>query len=405
MAIELTSGQAELLERATKWYRDYWSGNRTGYEHPQWFAYSGASGCGKTTVAKVIIDHLNLGKTGYIGCAYTGKAVLQMQKNRLNAKTIHSLIYNIIPVIKRDPVTKKRYMSFEFELKKKLDNDYQLIIVDEAPMVNDEIIGQLMSFNIPILFMGDMNQLPPVFGSSSIMLNPDYTLTQIMRQKENDPIVQLSQMILKGIPLIEGEYGKSKVLRSLPADERLLTDYDQILCTTNRLRTDVNSWIRSNLLGRPTLEPSINDKIICRQNNWLCDVDGYYLVNGLSGYITDISRDMLHRGYYLINFHPDFFPEGLDFLQLKMDSKYIKASLEDQKRMPRIQNEKFEYAYAITVHLSQGSEYPSVLFLDTFFQSAELTRRAEYTAITRAQEAVTIIQASPARQKRYFATS
>lgn len=392
--IELTSGQAQLLEKVVKWFKDYQSGNTSTYIHPQWFAYSGASGCGKTTVAHEILKELGLEKGSYIGCAYTGKAVLQMQRNNMSAKTIHSLIYQVIPVSKTDPKTGKKYVAFEFILKEKLDKDYQLIIVDEAPMVNDEIVGELLSFGIPILFMGDMNQLPPVFGISSIMQNPDHVLTQIMRQKEGDPIIQISQFILKGIPIMEGDYGTLKVVRDLDMDRNLLDDYDQILCVTNRMRDNVNMHIRENVLNRPSRNPHLFDKVICRQNNWGIEIDGYYLVNGLCGIITDISRDTLSKGYFTIDFHPDFFPEGVDFLSLHMDSKYIVSPPEKQRLTPRIFNEKFEYAYAITVHLSQGSEYERVLYFDNFFHDKELTKKARYTAITRARTELTVVMPS-----------
>ena len=116
--------------------------------------------------------------------------------------------------------------------------------------------------------MGDMNQLPPVFGESTILTNPDHILTQIMRQKENDPIVYLSQMVLHGMPLFEGKYGLSEVVREIEADERLIKDYDQILCNTNKLRVDLNNHIRENILGRPANKPVIGDKLVCCQNNW-----------------------------------------------------------------------------------------------------------------------------------------
>lgn len=394
--IELTTGQAQLMEKVVRWYKDYRNDTTSSYLHPQWFAYSGASGCGKTTVAKEILRELGLNEPGsYIGCAYTGKAVLQMQRNRMNAKTIHSLIYQVVPVMKRDPQTGRKYMSFEFILKEHLDHDYQLIIVDEAPMVNDEIVKELLSFNIPILFMGDMNQLPPVFGVSTIMQNPDHILTQIMRQKEGDPIIQLSQMILKGLPILEGDYGTTKIVREIELDRNLLDDYDQILCVTNKMRDNVNMYIRQYILNRRGREPHLFDKIICRQNNWGEEIDGYYLVNGLSGQITDISRDSLSKGYYTIDFHPEFFPEGQDFLGLHMDSKYITAKPEVQRSMPRIFNEKFEYAYAITVHLSQGSEYDRVLYLDSFFHDKELTKKARYTAVTRAKKELTYVIPTP----------
>jgi exodeoxyribonuclease-5 len=79
-----------------------------------------------------------------------------------------------------------------FILKDKLDDDIKLIIIDEAAMVNDKMREELLSFGIPVIFLGDHNQLPPVIGKSSMLDKPDFILTKIMRQAENDPIVYLS---------------------------------------------------------------------------------------------------------------------------------------------------------------------------------------------------------------------
>ena len=61
-------------------------------------------------------------------------------------------------------------MKFHFILKDKLPDELRLIIVDEATMVNNDMRDKLLSFGKPIIFVGDMNQLPPIFGISDVML-------------------------------------------------------------------------------------------------------------------------------------------------------------------------------------------------------------------------------------------
>lgn len=391
MIFEPTESQAQLLDKVRTWYNNWYSGQRIG-DHPQWFSYSGAAGTGKGVSARLIVEMLGLNSDSYIACAYVGKAVLQLSKNGMNAKTIHSLIYDARPIYdKSKDDSKKIIVRYEFFLKERLDKSYRLIFVDEAAMVNDKMKDELLSFNVPIIFMGDMNQLPPVFGDSTILANPNHILTQIMRQKENDPIVYLSQMVLKGMPLFEGKYGLSEVVREIELDRRLITDYDQILCNTNKYRVGLNNYIRETILGRPANKPVIGDKLVCCQNNWQLLVDGYPLTNGMIGYIADISRSRVHNGYYLIDFEPDFLENGNYFNDLKVDAKYLNASYDMKKDMGRIMNEKFDYGYAITVYKSQGSEFNRVLYFDSFFRTEELTRKSRYTAITRAKEQLTIV--------------
>ena len=390
LTFEPTESQARLLEKVKVWFKSWEDGFRIG-PHPQWFSYSGAAGVGKGAAARMIVDMLGLDHHSYISCAYVGKAVLQLSKNGMNAKTIHSLIYDARPIIDKNSDDGKVILKYQFFLKDKLDEDYRLIFVDEAAMVNDKMRDELLSFGIPIIFIGDMNQLPPVFGTSTVLANPDHILTQIMRQKENDPIVQLSQMVLKGIPIMEGKYGKSQVVRDFILDHRLVKDYDQILCNTNAYRVSINNYIRKVIKKFPENRPVIGDKIVCCQNNWNELVSGYPLTNGMIGYIADMNRQYVHRGYYLINFEPDFLDSHRQFIGLKMDAKYINASYEEQKNSGRIMNEKFEYGYAITVYKSQGSEFDRVLYFDSKFRTPELTKRSRYTAITRAKEELTIV--------------
>ena len=390
MNIQPTESQQQLLDKVKVWYRNWQRGLRIG-NHPQWFSYSGAAGVGKGVSARLIIDMLGLTDEEYIACAYIGKAVLQLRKNGMNSKTIHALIYDAVMVTVTNEQTGKKYRKFEFELKRRLDEDYKLIFIDEAGMVNDDMVKEILSFGVPVIFMGDMNQLPPVFGFSTVLQKPDHILTQIMRQKEDDPIVQLSQMVLKGIPIFEGEYGRSKVMRSMELDKSLLTDYDQILCNTHKYREALNKHIRENLKHYSDHHPVIGDKVVCCQNHWELKVGEYSLTNGMIGTITDINRQSSYKGYYLIDFAPDFFDDGREFINLKLDKKYINLPYDQRRLIGKINNEKFEYGYAITVYKSQGSEFDRVLYFDSFFRDIETTRRSRYTAITRAKQALTIV--------------
>lgn len=401
MGIELTSEQLELKRQVIHWYKNFPSGK-------PYFYYSGAAGTGKTTVFKSIVDELGLENDEFTACAYVGKAVLVLLRNGLPATTIHSLIYlpRSTPYFELEldedgrPEKVKKYKA-GFVLKDHLPSKLKLIFLDECAMVNDKMLGELQSFGIPIVMAGDQNQLPPVTGHSSFIDSPDFVLHQIMRQEEGNPIVFLSQCILNDIPVEYGNYEGSNVIEELPFDKRLLTDHDIILCPKNGLRDDLNNRIRKDLLGREDMLPTVGDKVICRHNNWDECRNNVFLTNGLMGYLTDVDFVSLHRNIIHGTFRPDF--ANVQFKKLSIDAKFLtsdyKTRLNCNKMVKNM--EFFEYAYAISVHLSQGSEYDRVLYIDEFFKSPEDTKRMRYTAITRARDTVTWVK-PPDDGKKYF---
>lgn len=386
----LNDGQAQLINELTEWFHSWENGNRIR-NHPQWYAYSGAAGTGKTFAVKAFIDSLGLQEDEYMCCAYVGKAVLNLQKHDLPACTIHSLIYHTVieKIPADDPDGMKYKLAMRFILKDHLDPNLRLIICDEATMVNNDMRDKMLSFGLPIIFIGDMNQLPPVFGESEVMAFPNFTLTQIMRTAEDDPIVQLSQMVLHDIPYEYGSYGMCQVVDHHAIDKSLLKDFDVILCGKNATRDKMNRSVIFDVLHRPDNIPFLGAKVVNRQNNWDIAVDGVSLTNGLMGEITNISKSRSYLGYYKIDFRPDFMDS--EFEDLKIDRQYIRADYETRKNFGISRFEKFEYAYAITVHISQGSEWARVLFLDEPFWDKELTKKLRYTAITRATSQIEIV--------------
>lgn len=390
MDIVFTDEQHRLIDEMLYWFK-----NKT----KPYYSYTGCPGTGKTTVIKEFINQANLSEDDYIACAYVGKAVLRMLQSGLRAITIHSLIYHTIIESVYDDENEdingntKRKTKMKFELRDTLKFPVDLIIVDEAPMVNDKMIEEILSFGIPVIFCGDTDQLPPIFGVSSVMMYPDFRLTKIMRQSEDDPIVFLSRAYLDGRDVPYGKYGLSEVIEEYPVDSSTIRDYDQILCGKNATRDYINNTIRAEVLHRKNIDPVIGDKVICRQNNWDLDLNGIYLTNGLIGFITDLSKSRASKGCMKINFQPDFMDS--EFENIPLDLKYIRSNYALRNNWGISKFEKFEYGYAITTHLSQGSEYPKVLFYDEYFNDKEFLRRLRYTAISRAKDAVTIVIKKP----------
>lgn len=385
--------QAKLIPILYDWYMSY----LTGKSDKQYFSLSGPAGSGKTTILRYLVEYIGLGIDQVACAAYVGKAVTVLNKHDMNARTIHSLIYvptvvtdtdeNGRPLLDRDgdPITKIKFFKRD-----ELDYPYALIIIDEASMVNDSLRDEILSFGVPVIFVGDCNQLEPIFGKGSVMLYPDFRLTQIMRQKENDPIIQLSQMAIKNLPYQPGVYGKSRVITELAMDKRLLTDYDVIIVGTNKRRESINGYIRSHLLGLHSIFPIVGERMICRQNNWNISIgDGLFLTNGTAGDVMDVYKVKSNK-YFTIDFKAD--ASGQTKKNIKVDLQYLKASPDERKLMGMTKYNKFEYGYAITAHLSQGSQYPRVLFIDEPF-GGDLENRCKlrYTAITRASESIDIL--------------
>ena len=390
----LTEEQERLIPLLKKWYLDFYNTGEKKY-----FSLSGAAGTGKTTVIRYFIEDMGISLHDIICAAYVGKAVTVLATHGLPAKTIHALIYDVSWKNARDEtgeVIRNRMgvakLTRVFTRKKKLEWPYKLIIIDEASMVNDDLRDDILSFGIPVIFIGDMNQLPPIFGKSSVMIKPDFILTKIMRQAEGDPIIKLSQDVLHGRPLIPGEYGKSRVVTSLPRDEHFLFDYDIILTTNNNMREMINNFIRFNILHFKSTRPEIGDRIICRQNNWEVDLGekGFYLTNGSAGSIMDLDPQSISDNSCNFEFLSDVTGQTKI---MDMDYKYIQLPYTDRRFYGMSKFNKFEYGYAITTHLSQGSQYPKVLFIDEKFGSLDDRKKMRYTAITRAMESITILTA------------
>lgn len=399
--IELTGEQLQLKKELIHWYKHFGMGK-------PYYYYSGPAGSGKTTVIKSVIDELGISNEDVIACAYVGKAVLVLMRHGLNASTIHSLAYTLtIKTVKEfekneyGEIREVKKRKMEFVLKSHLPKNIKLIIIDEAAMVNDKMREDILSFGIPVIMTGDHNQLPPVIGSSSILDSPDFVLTKIMRQAEGDPIIYLSQCILNDIPINYGMYGLSKVVNHVNIDRNILTDYDMIICAKNKTREELNDRIRSEVLHYDTRKPMLGDKIICRKNDWSECLNGIYLTNGLVGYIRDINYCSIHRDIIYLDFQPDFM-ENDCFEKLSLDYKFLKADWKERKDygIGFDNTERFEYAYAITAHLSQGSEYPNVLFMDEPFHDPITLKRLRYTAITRATNAITYVKME--QPKKYY---
>ena len=389
LGVELNSQQVRALYDIENWWA---RGN------DQVFEISGAAGTGKTFLVNYFIDRIGLDLRDVAFTAFAGKAAMQLARNGLPAQTIHSLIYNHEKTPDLDENGKLQFAAngklltkFQFTLKDRLFKDPKLIVVDEASMVNKNLAEDLLSFGVPIIALGDLNQLPPVIGNPFFLVNPNFVLTQIMRQAENDPIVWLSQRVLNNQRIPYRPYGKSSVNEKAALDAHALLNTDVVLTATNSLRKKINDLYRHELLNikKPEM-PMIGEKIMCVKNDWSRSIDNsIYMMNGLSGFVDYVEMESFNGKELKIDFRPDFISKKFKNVRLDYKTLYDAYTDENAKRFSRLA--QFEYAYAMTVHKSQGSQWPTVIFLEERSGwDSDTFRRLMYTAITRAQEAIHI---------------
>lgn len=392
--ITLNDSQLDAVDKAYKWFKEP--------NGQQVFSIVGPAGTGKTTIISALIERLDLEPTEVLFMAYVGKAAMVLSLKGNYAKTIHSSIYELTEVQKYDengypmmkngrPVKKK-----DFVLKETIGRGLKLLVIDEASMVNEKIGKDVLSFNIPVIALGDLNQLPPVFGKPYFLNHPDVILTEVMRQAKDNPIVFLANKVLNGEELEYGIYGDNcAVIPKEKLSVEALTKPDVILCAKNFTREKINSFIRKDIKHVTAEFPMVGDKVICRKNNWSLTLPYSHLslINGMIGYLTQIRLETYKRNSILVDFKPDFIDET--FKDIELDPNYMFMSYQQKKAVPYSQfdlSNKFEIGYAITVHLSQGSQFDNVLLFDEPLGDKQFHRSLLYTGITRAVKGLVIVK-------------
>ncbi len=355
---------------------------------------AGYAGTGKTSIVKHMVDELNFGEhVAYV--TFTGKASLVLTQKGIQATTIHKLIYDT----KINPRTKKPVFILK---EKKYLSSLKLIVIDEVSMVSEAIMKDLVSFGIPIIGIGDPFQLPPIGRELLYLHNPHVFLTEIHRQAAENRIIWGSFKLRNKEKL---PWMTSKELSVIPhkhLQESSMLAADQILCGYNKTRVNINAQMRKLKGLGDGLYPVEGDKIICLSNDWDTVKGGYPLVNGMIGTAHNPIEDTVHLmgGYGKMRFikgtkevvKMDFKPDFSDGWCYN-----VNADKDVFKRVDDIEREKdmhyFDFADAITVHKSQGSEFPKVLIFEEVLNSA-MHWRWLYTALTRAGLMAIIVRRS-----------
>ncbi len=404
MTYELTADQKNADSLIKDWYY-----NSTR----QVFVLAGYAGTGKSTLLKYSITE-TLGLIPDQSVAFvtpTGKAATVLIRQGISATTLHRLIYQSITQETEIEVNGKKIKieKLSFKRRENIDKSIKLIVLDEASMVSDDVMYDLLQFGVKMIICGDNAQLPPVEGLNTYLKEPDFTLRQIVRQQLDNPIIKLSQMAREGIYIPYGRYGDSvSVLnkRFFTGEKRrhCLTTADQIICGINKTRTAINNEIRSMLNRGPF--PESGDKLICTLNNWEQFIDSdfrFNLVNGIIGTVYNPFYDS-STGIGFMQFKVDFLdelcPEALPFdTGIFTDGRYIYkhgdyfASYdEDGEPSGAYTLNRFEYGYCISCHKAQGSEFDNTVIFDESYAFKEDRNRWLYTAITRTKKKLLLLR-------------
>lgn len=371
----------------------------------QVFVLAGYAGTGKTTMNRKLAQNLENRVTF---AAFTGKAVnILREKGCPNVDTIHALLYKPVAhdktklhglMAELDNAKQGNYGFSVATLSKEIEqirkdmrqpkfelNDNSggnLIIVDEYSMLPQELINDILRKYKKVLFTGDPFQLPPVKGSCS--LEPDYFLTEIHRQALESAIVRMSKDIRENQTFTYGDYGDFLYLPQSHSSQEMYQEADQIITGQNATRCAINQWIRQ-LKGINRWLPIAGEKLICLKNN-----KKQGLFNGM---ICTALEDAHKREERYTNYMLRIDTLPAEELSVWEGDIMGRGSEYDWNDWTMKSHNRFDFAYAITCHKSQGSEFKTVVVYNEPIGADDLMkRRWLYTAITRGKERVTLVQ-------------
>ncbi|MFH8368823.1 ATP-dependent RecD-like DNA helicase [Streptomyces sp. NPDC018031] len=351
---------------------------------------TGGPGCGKSFTVRSVVELARAKKARVVLAAPTGRAAKRLAElTGAEASTVHRLL------------ELKPGGDAAYDRDRPLDAD--LVVVDEASMLDLLLANKLVKAVPPgahLLLVGDVDQLPSV-GAGEVLRDlladggpvPAVRLTRIFRQAQQSGVVTNAHRINSGVPpLTQGlsdfflfveedteEAGRLTVdvaARRIPAKFGLDPRRDvQVLAPMHRGPAGagaLNGLLQQAITpARPDLPERrfggrvfrVGDKVTQIRNNYEKGTNGVF--NGTVGVVTALDND---------------------------EQRLVVRTDEDEE-VPYDFDELDElaHAYAVTIHRSQGSEYPAVVVPVTTGAWMMLQRNLLYTAVTRAKRLVVLV--------------
>lgn len=446
------------------------------------FVLIGAAGTGKTTTLKGVMQalivnnllmplkegtkHLTRETPGIALVSYTRRAVRQIARQlpvdlKRHAVTIHRLLeFEPVQFEYETPDGEmKRSMRFEPQRNamNPLPQELKCIVVDESSMVSSELFEMLREAapaDCQFIFLGDLHQLPPVYGESILAQKlqelPVVELTEVYRQALDSPIIRLATDVKNGkdVPVTEkirweSPDGVSKVVinpwpKQISAEDATMglagtiknviksghfnEEEDVILMPFNKScgTLELNLHI-ANTLG--ILRGAVVHHVIAGFIHWYLAVGDRVLVDKQDCVIRGIERNPKYVGKLPLepdtsldrwgtyqdekeHHHVETSDDDVDDLLEKMASVEIQDKVNqashtlvleslDTGAIIRVSEvgtyNSMVFSYALTVHKSQGSEWRRVFLFLHQSHHAMCSRELVYTAVTRAREELIII--------------
>ncbi|MEU2492447.1 ATP-dependent RecD-like DNA helicase [Streptomyces sp. NPDC007883] len=351
---------------------------------------TGGPGCGKSFTVRSIVELARAKKAKVVLAAPTGRAAKRLAElTGAEASTVHRLL------------ELKPGGDAAYDRDRPLDAD--LVVVDEASMLDLLLANKLVKAVAPgahLLLVGDVDQLPSV-GAGEVLSDlladgspvPSVRLTRIFRQAQQSGVVTNAHRINSGAqPLTQGlsdfflfveddteEAGRLTVdvaARRVPARFGLDPRRDvQVLAPMHRGPAGagtLNGLLQQAITpARPDVPEKrfggrvfrVGDKVTQIRNNYEKGKNGVF--NGTVGVVT--SLDPVDQRLTVLTDEDEEVPYDFDEL------------------------DELAHAYAVTIHRSQGSEYPAVVIPVTTGAWMMLQRNLLYTAVTRARKLVVLV--------------
>lgn len=373
---------------------------------------TGGPGTGKTTTINTIIKFFEAEGLDFLLAAPTGRAAKRMSETTgYEAQTIHRLLE-----LSGAPDDSNSRLNFERNEENPLEAD--AIIIDEMSMVDISLMNALLraiTVGTRLILVGDVNQLPSV-GPGNVLKDVITSnafhvvkLNKIFRQAKESDIIVNAHKINKGEPITLDnksrdffmlkrddvtviiqvmltliKYKMPKYVNAKPYDIQVLTPMRKGELGVDRLNQVLQMYLNPVETGKREKEISgrifrEGDKVMQIKNNyqieWECKSQfglsfekGTGVFNGDTGIIKEI------------NLYSEIITVVFD------EIRYVEYSFQ--------QADELELAYAITIHKSQGSEYPAVIIPVLSGPKMLLHRNLLYTAVTRAKSCVTLVGSS-----------